>query len=28
LVPLPVRWALALLRVEWFVELREGRRGG
>jgi deazaflavin-dependent oxidoreductase (nitroreductase family) len=24
-VPLPVRWALALLRVDWFVELREPR---
>ena len=22
-VPLPVRWGLAMLRVEWFVELRE-----
>ena len=22
-VPLPVRWALAMLRVDWFVELRE-----
>jgi deazaflavin-dependent oxidoreductase (nitroreductase family) len=26
-VPLPVRWALALLRVEWFVELREAGAG-